>query len=574
MFFSAIPKQMQKYKQGQVFFLRIHERICSCFFIFFMVLFFFLPSVVYSEATPKFLIIHLDAIPSRYFFQYMEDGYLPNVKAVFENGHMIQYGLSLFPGGTETIYPRLKEGLGNETGESVGWGYYDREKERVVSDLKTFSHLFSSLPRRARASFIYGIPWLDTFMFLPMVNVPQLLATYGVIELIWFATDATGHALSEKIYLDSIKRFDSYFGKLLKRLNMEEINLILYCDHGMSFDNEININHVPEIKRVVGEGLNAFLFPNIYLKDVNLKEYYAQKIVQETEIDLAFYQENENPGRVTGYSVSSKVIFEENTEGQIRYLFKGEDFFNYYKNGYQGEWLTDSEWLSLTSNSKFPGVPPNIFRLLSNKNAGDLVIVVNPPKIIHTKLRYSANHHGVTDTDLLVPILLRGKELEHLYEREEMWLHTLFASIPALSFANIEPKRESNTFSFWGSVSEEYSPGFEVSLSPAYRWNFALRYEQDIYKGWFEYDVYSSYVIRLWTGAGLQYQYEENNFEPFLNARLQMDFGKIQFNYGGQVNFNNLKDWQENRKEIIYRINDQLSFNWQIPNRFGFTLQW
>jgi len=78
---------------------------------------------VTGEASPKFLIFHLDAVSSQDFFQYMEDGYLPNLKAVFNNGHIIHYGLSLFPGGTETIYPRLKKGLDNSTGDSVGWGY-------------------------------------------------------------------------------------------------------------------------------------------------------------------------------------------------------------------------------------------------------------------------------------------------------------------------------------------------------------------------------------------------------------------------------------------------------------------
>ncbi|GAJ08334.1 unnamed protein product, partial [marine sediment metagenome] len=68
----------------------------------------------------------------------MEDGYLPNLKAVFNNGHIIHYGLSLFPGGTETIYPRLKKGLDNSTGDSVGWGYYDRDKERVIPAYKTW----------------------------------------------------------------------------------------------------------------------------------------------------------------------------------------------------------------------------------------------------------------------------------------------------------------------------------------------------------------------------------------------------------------------------------------------------
>ena len=153
-------------------------------------------------------------------------------------------------------------------------------------------------------------------------------------------------------------------------------------------------------------------------------------------------------------------------------------------------------------------------------------------------------------------------------------VHTIFTSIPTLDFDNIEPKREKNSLSLWGSVNEKNNYGFQLSLSPAYRWNAVLRYEQEMGKGWFEYDVYSSYVIRLWAGAGLQYQFEEASLEPFLNSRLQMDFGKIQFNYGGQVDFSNWKEWQENRKEILLQVNDKLSLNWQIPNCFGFTVSW
>ncbi len=581
-FSTAQPLQNKKYKlkQEQHPSLVVQKRAYSCLFIFFTVLFLLLflslsfAAQTNSDTNPKFLIVHLDAVSSPNFFQYMDEGYLPHLKEFFGEGNIIKYGLSLFFGGTEMIYPRLKKGLGNEVGESVGWGYYDREKDRVVSDIKTFSHMFSSIPRRARASIIYGIPFFDNLMFLPILNIPQLLDTYGVIELLWFATDATGHALNEKIYLNSIRRFDRYFGRLVKNLNIDEVNIIIYSDHGMSFDNEIYINHVPLIKNVVGDGLRAFLFPNVYLKDINLKDYYAQKIIEETEIDFTFYKKEDNPKYVVGYSASAKIVFEENEDGRVRYLYEGDDVFDYYKDGYRGQWLTDLEWLSLTRDSKYPAVPPNIFRFLSNKNSGDIILVVNPPKIIHTMLNYSANHHGITNTDLLVPILLRGKELKHLYDREEMWLHTLFTSIPTLSFDNIEPKREKNSLSLWGSASEEDNYGFQLSLSPAYRWNVVLRYEQEIGKGWFEYDVYSSYVVRLWAGAGLQYQFEESSLEPFLNSRLQMDFGKIQFNYGGQVNLNNLKEWQENRKEILLRVNDKLSLNWQMPNRFGFTISW
>jgi len=189
---------------------------------------------VTGGASPKFLIFHLDAVSSQNFFKYMEDGDLPNLKAVFEDGHMIHHGLSLFPGGTETAVPHLKEGVDNSTG-GVGWGYYDREKEKVIPAYKTFFYWLSYLPRRAKPCIIYGIPGLDPFMFFPLLNVPELLETYGVIEFYWLTTDSLGHIMGPKLYEASIRRFDRYFGNLVKKLNLEEVNLILYCDHGMSF---------------------------------------------------------------------------------------------------------------------------------------------------------------------------------------------------------------------------------------------------------------------------------------------------------------------------------------------------
>jgi len=457
-----------------------------------------LSSPVTGEASPKFLILHLDAVSSENFFQYMEDGDLPNIKAFFEDGHMIHHGLSLFPGGTEMAVPHLKSGLDNSAG-CVGWGYYDREKEKSILLLKTFFYLFSHLPRRAKACFIYGIPGLDPFMFLPLLNVPELLETYGVIEFYWFATDSLGHIMGPKLYEASIRRFDRYFGNLVKKLNLDEVNLIVYCDHGMSFGRFINTDQAKEIERIVGNNLLVFLFPYVYLKDPDKKDKVARDIVLESEIDFAFYRENHH--RVAGYSEQGKMIF-EGKEKKIRYLFEGEDVFGYYSSGYNGEWLTALEWLSLTKESKFPAVPPNIYNLLLNEKAGDIVIVINPPKIpISFLLLYPGNHAGLTNTDLMMPILLRGPQLEHLYNREEMWLHNLYTSIPELSFENNEPAREKNSFSFWGSGYSEPNSGFEMSLSPAYRWNFGFHYSDDIYRSWLEYDLYSSYLMRFMEGS-------------------------------------------------------------------------
>ena len=515
-------------------------------------------------ASPKFLILHLDAVSSQNFFQYMEDGDLPYLKAFFEDGHIIHHGLSLFPGGTEMAVPHLKEGIDNSKG-GVGWGYYDQEREKVISKYQAFFNMFSHIPRRAKACFIYGAPGLDPFMFLPLLNVPELLETYGVIEFYWFTTDALGHIMGPKLYEASIRRFDRYFGNLVKRLNFDELNIIIYCDHGMSFGRFINADPVKEIERIVGNNLKFFIRPNVYLKNPDKKDKVARDIVSESEIDFAFYREN--PHRVVGYSEQGKMIF-EGKEEKIRYLFEGEDVFGYYSSGYNREWLTDLEWLSLTRESRFPGVPPNIYNLLSNAMAGDIVIVINPPKI-PVNFPYPANHAGLTNTDLMMPILLRGPQLEHLYDREEMWLHNLYTSIPELSFENLEPAREKNSLRFWGSGYGEYNSGLEISLSPAYRWNFGFRYDHDIYRSWLEYDLYSSYVIRLWTGAGLQYHGQ--NLDALVQARLQIDLGKIQLNYGGQFSQGG---WETNTKEVVYQINDRLALEWLIPNGFGMSFSW
>jgi len=517
-----------------------------------------------GEASPKFLIFHLDAVSSQNFFQYMEDGDLPNLKAVFEDGHMIHHGLSLFPGGTEMAIPHLKEGIDNSKG-GVGWGYYDREREKIISKYKAFFNMFSHIPRRAKACFIYGVPGLDPFIFLPFLNVPELLETYGVIEFYWFTTDSLGHMTGPKLYEASIRRFDRYFGNLVKKLNLDETNIIIYCDHGMSFGRFINADPVKEIERIVGNNLKFFIRPNVYLKDPDKKDQVARDIVSESEIDFTFYKEN--PHRVVGYSEQGKMVF-EGKEEKIRYLFEGEDVFDYYSSGYNGEWLTALEWLSQTRESRFPGVPPNIYNLLSNTMVGDIVIVINPPKIPNN-FPYPANHAGLTNTDLMMPILLRGEQLKHLYGREEMWLHNLYTSIPELSFENNEPAREKNSFSFWGSSYGEPNSGFEISLSPAYRWNFAFRYHDDIYRSWLEYDLYSSYLMRLWTGAGLQYNGQ--NLDALVQARLQIDLGKLQLNYGGQFT---QSGWEINTKEVVYQINDRLALEWLIPNGFGLSFSW
>jgi hypothetical protein len=41
--------------------------------------------------------------------------------------------LTLYPGGTEVIYPRLKMGIGNDQGRTVSWGLVDPETEEIIT---------------------------------------------------------------------------------------------------------------------------------------------------------------------------------------------------------------------------------------------------------------------------------------------------------------------------------------------------------------------------------------------------------------------------------------------------------
>ena len=108
----------------------------------FLVISFCLISLSSAQASPRFLIFHLDAVSSQNFFRYMEQGDLPNIKTFFEDGHMIHYGLSLYPGGTETTVPHMKDGADNSTG-GVGWGYYDRKKEKKFTKYRMLFYWLS-----------------------------------------------------------------------------------------------------------------------------------------------------------------------------------------------------------------------------------------------------------------------------------------------------------------------------------------------------------------------------------------------------------------------------------------------
>ena len=97
--------------------------------------------------------------------------------------------------------------------------------------------MLKNIPRINRTNFIHGITGLDFLAGLSMYNIPTLLEKYGVLEFYWFATDSVGHIFGERMHLKKIYQFDRYLGRLNRIMDLSEVNLVLYSDHGMIYND-------------------------------------------------------------------------------------------------------------------------------------------------------------------------------------------------------------------------------------------------------------------------------------------------------------------------------------------------
>lgn len=457
------------------------------------------------------------------------------------------------------IYPRLKDGRDNREGLPVAWTHYNREEDRVRSKIEILYDLLKSMPRRSHSHFIYGIPGLDFLMVPVFMNVPTLLEEYGLLEVFYFSTDSLGHLYGREAHKRSLFRFDTYLGVLLERLNLSTTNLILYADHGMSMGDLILIDVDEELGDVVGEEMIYCDYPNLYLHNPSRAQDLAARIIEETSMDFVFYQRG--PEEVEGLFSKGRVLFEENHQG-IRYTYTHEDPFSYYELGYRGEYLSFHEWLLFTKESQYPAVPPNLYSYVKNEMSGDIVFVLNPPKILKTIRANKGNHAGFSSSDLMVPILLKGEELEHLYEEEVLLLHELFTTID-ISFHDSIPVRERHLLSC-------FTDSLAMKISPSYRWYMGVEIDRarERYSLSLEYDLFSSFLSRFWLGLGVKIR--DMTLGPFLKARYQFEVGS--FGFESKIEVDRELE-REKESQIYYRILQNLSLHLS-RERFGLTFLW
>lgn len=439
----------------------------------------------------KFLMIHLDGISSEALFEELEKGNLPHLAKLVANGKQIKYGVTVFPPITPPVVSRLKTGLDNSEG-IVGWAYIDPDTGRKVNQVEVFLQMLSHIDRRSHHQFFFKFPILTELVGISLLNLDRLWETHDVLEFYWIYADSMGHSHGREAYLKGLRKFDSYLGLAVASGQLEGANIIFYADHGLSTENVEVIRDKRIVSKMLGDDLNYMFYPNIFLKDSGKKMAYAKQIAEETPIDIALIRESHT--KIIGYYHGG--FFEVNGDnGTYQYNFNDEDYFGYTELNYNHEFLTKDEWLQLTRDHLFPATPPILFDYLAHKDVGDIVILLNAPQISYYKPNLKAHHSGVTSTDMLIPILFTGPAFKGLDPPEEMWIYELFSEhLPMVDF-QAQKHRERH------SLTISYPLEAELGFSPAYRWRSGVSISQTNLAPWLEFDLYSSFLTRLWVGA-------------------------------------------------------------------------
>jgi hypothetical protein len=514
-----------------------------------------------DQKPAKYILIHLDSVSSFYLISEIEAGNLPNIERVIREGGIIDRAVTYFPTKTPTVISSLRFATPIEESELVSWSGENRETGEFFTGPNTFREMMLSKSRISAINLLYGIPGFDRLSGIALRNLPDLLDEYRVLEFYWYAVDTYGHFFGEEKYLKKLRVFDKHFGRMMNHLD-DDVNVIVYADHGMTFDTGVK-THI-EIEDLIGNTMIAASYPNLYIDDPDKTSEIAKRIVDETNIDFTFYRNSD--GMVTGYHRNGTVYIQR--EGtRLRYTYEGTDPFNYYGKGYDGSALSSREWLELTYDSQYPAVPINIYGFLSNPSSADIITLLDETKYSKSKYSRSGNHGGFTYRDVSVPIILKGPDVEFLYDRETIWLQNLFVEIDNVDF-DYRPSRDSHYLSGWHKPDTN-SNVTQLSFSPAYRWGigseitFTDQLSIDRYQVWGKYDLFRSYLARIWIGSGIDVA--DGDLKP-------MAFVRHEFRYRNLSARSTLSTAGNHRFALEYRIADPLSIQVVNFNSFGLRL--
>lgn len=518
-------------------------------------------SLAAATEPPRFLILHVDALSASTFDALLAEGRLPHLERAFADGARLT-ALALFPASTPMIYARLHTGGSNADPGPIGFGGYDRAAGRAVGEATVFLDLLGRMPPLAATNLLlHGIPGFDGLASLALQNLPALLERHRVVEFFWFSSDSFGHLLGEEEHALSLERLDAALAAVWPRLRPDDLNVILYSDHGLSFTTEtVDLDEI--LRDRVGDAVRHVSYPNLYLHDPSAAAGVAFALTRPAGLDYAFYRVD--AATVDGYVDGHLVRFEA-VDDRVRYR-SAADPLGYRALGYAGEALDADAWLALTIGSHYPATPINLFRYLQHPEAGDVVGGFNPPRIPLTSRANEANHAGLVDTDLVVPVLVRGPDVGALAVREILWLHTLYRDLPELRFG-IEPPREPHAFGVWLRL-DGLDVGAQLRLSPGPRRHVGLEATPHHLDLWSEVDVVATYLSRARVGFGVTLR--DGMLQPLGRAELQIDAGDARFTVFGSIH---PTGWTAGVAAGL-RLTNGLRVTWLAPAGVAIEVEW
>lgn len=506
----------------------------------------FQPADVELPADSRYLIIHLDGISSEVFIEKMENGVLPNISAYFDDSDIIDHAITYFPSKTPNVITSIREGIEPEEARFPGWQFRNRDPHSITRMPESFFKMAFSTSRISVTNLMYGIPGLHWMAGIALQNSADFLQEYPVLQFYWFPTDTQGHFNGEEAYRREIRRFDRQFGKLIERLHPMPVNIIIYSDHGIAFGEGNRPDS--QIETLIGDDLDFFSYPAIFLNDGVDPSDYAEQLLIHTELDFVFYLNAS--GDVTGLHEDGEMKFLIRDD-KIKYEFSDSDILGYSDLGYKGEYLTRDEWLKLTHSSRYPGATINIVHYLNNIRSGEMVVLYDKGKYYQTGYSQKGNHGGFIHHEMSVPLLLKGPDLADFVDREYYWIPDLFQEIEGLNF-NVRPNRENHAFRTLFNFKDGRSVT-ELEISPTYRVSYGITYFNENhlpsfknnFNVWGKADLYRSYISRVWVGAAVVaekerhlpvflFQYDLNYRKWSLETRL-FTTQNVTFNIGYQM---------------------------------------
>ncbi|MGM0507055.1 MAG: alkaline phosphatase family protein [Bacteroidota bacterium] len=517
---------------------------------------------------PQYLLIHVDGISADHLRKEWEAGRLPHLKEQFGDSGWIPEALTYLPSKTPMVVSSVRKSTPIQESPLVSWAGANRLTGQPFTGIDTFREMIRSKSRLGMASLLYGIPSLSWLNVIASQNLPDLTDQYPTLEYYWYPIDTVGHFEGEDAYLEMIHSFDRHMGAMLERVD-PEINVILYSDHGMAFGKGLRTDD--QIRSEFGEAVRTASYPNIYLSDPEDPAHrgaMARAIVEQTDVDFVFYLQNE--GRVVGIHERGEMAIMEASDGhRYRYGVTGEDPLGYFDSGYEGELWSDKEWLNFSYNLDYPAAPPQIFHLLENSSAGDLVAFLEAGRFSQTDYSLEGNHGGFTRQESSIPIFFRGPDLSMLEGRETVALNSLMRVIGAPDFER-SPKRDRHNL--YGSFRVRHAEQrLGLTLSPRYRWQLGgelhLRNndQEDRFHTWIAGDIFRSYIARVWLGVGLQGE---------MSGRTSGEFHLIHELRYRQLHLrSHFRTHSRNRYSLMVDVAPFLTLEWINLREFGLRIQ-